>query len=214
MPITEIALLHLAPGVVAENVNLRTNLSHAKTVMQNFTNHTFYYLQQTEDPAYIYIIGEWESLDQHLNQFIPSVDNQAVLESLKDVLTVDWLEHIDASHANLPLPKDEAQLKAAQCGELIWSIARNFVKEGEKLVFQETFDANKHYLQDHVTEGTIGGGWRIDKEDQKQEFVLFCPWKGVQQHLDFGKTEAFQKYAQIREHMDGAEIKHAKLLDI
>jgi quinol monooxygenase YgiN len=214
MTITEIALLHLAPNVAAENVDLRVNLSHAKTVMQNFTNHTFYYLQQMEDPSYIYIIGEWESLEQHMNQFIPSADNQAVLESLKDVLTVEWLVHVDVSQANLPLPKDEAQLKAAQSGELIWSIARHFVKDGEKPAFQETLDAKRHYLQDHVMEGTIGGGWRIDKEDQKEEFVLFCPWKSIQQHLDFGKTEAFREYAQIREHIHGAEIKHAKLLDV
>ncbi|KAF1944523.1 hypothetical protein EJ02DRAFT_452385 [Clathrospora elynae] len=214
MTITEIALLYLTSGITVDNAALRSNLSHAKTVMQNYTGHTFYYLQQIEDPAYVYIIGEWESLDQHMNHFIPSSDNQVVLESLKDALTVVRLEHIDAPHADLPLPKNETQLEKARCGELIWSIVRHFVKDGEKQKFQDTFDTNKQYMQDYITEGTIGGGWRIDREYSKEEFVLLEPWKSVEQHLKFGKTDDFKKYGQIREHIDGAEIKHAKLLDI
>ena len=214
MRITELALLHLSCGVTVDSAALRSNLSHAKTVMQNCTGHTFYYMQQLEEPALVYIVGEWDSLDQHMNEFIPSAENQAVLESLKDALTVERLEHIDVPHANLPLPKSEAQVEQARRGELIWSIGCYYIKDGAKHDFRDSFEANKQYLQDFVTEGTIGGGWRIDKEDNKEEFVLLSPWKNVEQHLGFGKTEGFQKYAQIQKYIDGADIKHCKLLDI
>jgi hypothetical protein len=50
MPITELALLHLTPGTTIDDAALRSNLSHAKTVLQNYTGRTFYYMQQTEDP--------------------------------------------------------------------------------------------------------------------------------------------------------------------
>jgi heme-degrading monooxygenase HmoA len=214
MTITEIALLHLASSITVENANLRSALARAKAVMEGYTRNNFYYFQQIEDPSYIYIFGEWESLDQHMNHFIPGAENQALLELLKDRMTVDWLLHANVSHADLPLPKTDAELAKACSGEVVLSVARHFVKEGEKKLFEGRFEANKHYLQDYITEGTMGGGWRIDTEGGKDEWVLLCPFRDVQQHLDFAKTESFEHYGQIREYIDGAEIKHVKLLDI
>jgi quinol monooxygenase YgiN len=212
MRITEIALLRMLPGINADDANLRTNLAQAKRVMEKYTGNTFYYFQQTEDPSFIYIIGEWESLDQHMNHFIPSADNQAMLNLLKDQVTVEWLLHADVPHAELPLPKTKAEMAEAHKGETVFSVGRHFVKEGQKEDFQRTFDANKGYLQDFITEGKLGGGWRVDKVDGKEEWVLICPFTSIEQHFDFATTEGFQKYVQINDHIDGAEIKHIKLL--
>jgi quinol monooxygenase YgiN len=214
MTITEIALLHLTSSATIEDVTLRSVLAQAKAVMQDYTGNTFYYFQQIEDPSYVYIFGEWESLDQHMNHFIPSAANQALLESLKDKVAVHWLLHANVSHADLPLPKSDDEMAEARRGELVLSVARHFVKEGKKQTFQETSEAKKHYLQDYITKGTMGGGWRIEVEGGKDEWVLLCPYTDVQEHLDFAKTEAFEHYAQIREYIDGAEIKHVKLLDV
>jgi quinol monooxygenase YgiN len=214
MTVTEVALLRLASSITIEDANLRSALVRAKAVMQDYTGNTFYYFQQIEDPSCIYIFGEWESLDQHMNHFIPSPENQALLESLKDSMTVDWLLHANVSHADLPLPKSAAEMAKALRGELVLSVARHFVKSENRERFRQTFEANRNYLQDYITEGEIGGGWRMDIEGGKDEWVLLCPFKNIQQHLDFAETEAFTHYAQIREHIDGAEIKHAKLLDI
>lgn len=209
MAITEIALLHLSPGVTAHSPDLRSALSHAKMVMQSYTGRTFYYFQQAEDPSYIYIIGEWDSLHQHMNQFIPSAENQAVLQSLTDLLAVEWLLHIDVPHTELPLPASQP----VHQGQTVLGIGRHFVKDGEKAEFQQTFENNKRHLQDYVTQGRIGGGWRIDNEDGKHEWVLLTPWETVEQHHDFAQTPGFEKYGKIREHINGAEIKHANLLD-
>nr|AHG26151.1 dimeric alpha-beta barrel [Shiraia sp. slf14] len=214
MVVTEIALLRLWSGVVIGNADLKSKLAHAKKVMQDYTGRQFYYYQQIEDPSCIYIIGEWESLDQHMNHFIPSRDNQSVLESLKDLLAVEWLQHIDVSHIDLPLPKTEDEKATIHRHELVLSIVRHFVKDGEKEKFQETFETNKHHLQDFITLGNMGGGWRVDKEDSKEEWVVFCPWSSVEQHQAFASTEGFAKYGQIRGHIDGAEIKHARFLEI
>lgn len=214
MPITEIALLRLASGTPIDDAILRKNLAHAKAIMQSYTGNTFYYFQQTEDPSYIYIVGEWESLDQHMNHFIPSADNQSLLESLKDQLSVDWLIHADVPHANLPLPNSPTDIEKALRGDVVWSIARHMVKDGKKDDFHRTFEANKHYLQNFITEGTMGGGWRVDCEDGKEEWVLMCPYTSVQQHYEFAKTGEFEKYGLIREWIEGAEIKQVKLLDI
>lgn len=213
MTITEIALLRMAVGVNTDDATLRANLAQAKSVMEKYTGNTFYYFQQIEDPSLIYILGEWESLDQHMNHFIPSADNQALLGLLEDKITVEWLLHADVSHAELPLPRTDTELAKARNGELVISVVRYFVKDGQKEELQRTFDANKGHLQGFITEGSLSGGWRVDKENDKEEWLLLCPYTSVEQHFEFAKTEGFQKYMQVTEHIDGADVKHAKLLD-
>ncbi|KAF2261925.1 hypothetical protein CC78DRAFT_546236 [Lojkania enalia] len=208
MAIAEIALLRLLPPYTANDASLLSKLGHAKQVMEKFTSRQFYYMQQVENPSLLYIIGEWDSVDQHIDEFIPSADNQAILESLKDVLVVDWLFHIDAPHADLPLPKSTDDMKPT------FGITRLFVRSGEKGNFQKMFEENRKYLQDFITEGTIGGGWRADPEDGKDEFVVFSPWKDVEQHHAFAKTDGFEKYGRIRDFLEGAEIKHANIIEM
>ena len=210
MTVTEIALLHLSPEFTIDDTNLRSKLVHAKNVMQSYTDRTFYYLQQVEDPTYIYIIGEWDSLDQHMNEFIPSADNQALLKSLRGLLSVDWLLHIDALHADLPLPGAGTTKQKAP----VYAIGRHFIKNDQREQFQQAFDVGKLQLRDFVTEGKIGGGWRIDKEGDKDEWVLLTPWTSVEQHYAFAETDGFAKYCNIQEHIEGAEIKHARVLHI
>ncbi|KAF2120750.1 hypothetical protein BDV96DRAFT_565460 [Lophiotrema nucula] len=212
-PITEVALLRLLPPTTADDVSLKAKLANAQKVMETYTGRTFFYLQQVEDPSLIYIVGEWASLKQHMRDFIPSADNQALLESLKDELTVEWLLHLDCPQINLPLPKRiDGTVKPSNA--TIFSIARHYIKAGEKRDFKNTFEENRHYLDASVTEAIIGGGCRVDKEEENEEFVLFCPWKDIEQHFAFGKTEDFAKYAKIRDHIDGADIKHAKILEL
>ena len=40
--------------------------------------------------------------------------------------------------------------------------------------------------------------------------MLFSGWQSVEKHMDFAKSENFRKYAGIRDHLDGAEVKHGK----
>jgi quinol monooxygenase YgiN len=211
MAITEIALLHLLPTTTIDD-GLRSKLVNAKVVMEKFTGRRFYYLQQMEDADCIYVIGEWDSLDQHMNHFIPSEANQALLRDLGPYLTVDWLLHIDAPHAVLPIPKTKVENEGKE--PHVVGIVRHFIRDGEKDEFKETFEENKHHLQEYVTEGKIGGGWRVDPEEGKDEFVLWHPWTEVDQHIKFAGTEGFQKYSKIREHINGAEIKHARLFEV
>lgn len=214
MPVTEIALLRLSPGTSLLDQDFRRKLAHAKSVMQMDTRRQFYYMQQIEDPACIYVIGQCESLSYHMEVYIPGSANQSVLQSLEGTLTVEWLQHIDVPLTDLPLPQTEVQMQAAYCGHPVWSIIRHIVKAGEKQRFHDTFDTNKGHLEEFVTEGKIGGGWRVDGEEGKDEFVLVCPWKSVEQHLEFGKNEGFETYAEIRGFIDEADYKHATLLDI
>ncbi|KAI4924817.1 hypothetical protein J4E85_007934 [Alternaria conjuncta] len=199
MPITELALLHLTPGTTLESPTLRTNLSHAKTVLQNYTNRTFYYMQQISDPSCIYVVGEWDSLDQHLNDFIPSADNQALLESLKDYITVDSnLEHLDVPNAELPLPRGEVELERARRGEQVWSITHYTIKAGKREAFEVQFREMKEKLEDGV-----GGGWCVGKKEAEDDvFVTLFAWRTVAEYELFGKGKEGEASAYTGELLD------------
>ena len=44
--------------------------------------------------------------------------------------------------------------------------------------------------------------------------MALCPWKSVEQHLGFGKTEGYAEVGDIGDFVDEIDVKHAKLLDI
>ncbi|KAF2728739.1 hypothetical protein EJ04DRAFT_516400 [Polyplosphaeria fusca] len=210
MTVTELALLRILPPTTADDASVRSKLAKAKDVMEKFSGNHFHYLQQVEDPALIYVVGEWESAEQHVKEFIPTDDNQSLLKELEKELAVEWLIHFDAPHSALPLPKSAED----KYNGVTYSVNRHFVKEGQRKTLEAFFEENKHHLQDFITEGKIGGGYRVDCEDKKEEFVLISPWKDVDQHYAFAKTEGFAKYAKIKDYIDGAEIKHAKIYSV
>ncbi|KAI4925185.1 uncharacterized protein J4E92_007223 [Alternaria infectoria] len=211
MPITELALLHLTPGTTPESPTLRTNLSHAKTVLQNYTNRTFYYMQQISDPSCIYVMGEWDSLDQHLNDFIPSAENQALLESLKDYITVDSnLEHLDVPNAELPLPRGDEELERARRGEQVWSITHYTIKAGKREAFEVQFREMKEKLEDGV-----GGGWCVGKKEGEDDvFVTLFAWRTVAEYELFGKGKEREASAYTGECVERNDVTHVRLLDI
>ena len=212
MPVTEVAQLTLQLSTDVSSPSLLANLAKAKSVMEKASGFEFRYYHSVEEPNVIFILGAWPSVDFHMQEFIPGQPNQEVLELLKDMVTVDWMFHLDLDQSEKPLP-----LKRA-----IIAIARHFVRDGDKDGFNATFEDNKHELE-AFTGGSdqVVGGWRLDKgfdpsitgDKGKDEFVLFTGWDTVEQHFDFAKTEGYQKYSQIRNHINGAESKHAMLLD-
>ncbi|KAF2497918.1 hypothetical protein BU16DRAFT_580486 [Lophium mytilinum] len=222
MTITELALLRLLPPTTSTTPSLLSALANAKTVMESYTHHRFHILQQVEDPTLLYILGEWDSLTQHMEGFIPSATNQALLTSLHGIVEVVSLTHYDVPLTQLPVP-DAVEKKGRRGngnGKGVVSIARHFVKAGQKGKFEEAFEANKGELQEYVAPGVCGWGWRVDREKEeegqgeREEFVLFSPWESVDAHVGFGKTEAFERYAGFREWIDGADVKHARVLEL
>lgn len=214
MTVTEFALLRLSTGVGVQDVALRAKLAHAKNVMQAYTRRRFYYFHQIEDPSYIYIIGEWDSLEQHLNHFIPGSENQAVLESLKNDVSVEWLLHINASHADLPLPRTITEREKALCEHSIWSVVRLVIRNDGNNTYQQTQPTSQDCIRDHAIDGKSGGSWRIDKEDNRDELLLLCSCKTVAEDTGAAEIQALEKCSPIQIHINKAELKHLKLLDI
>ncbi|KAF2131793.1 hypothetical protein P153DRAFT_202952 [Dothidotthia symphoricarpi CBS 119687] len=214
MPVTEIALCRMSADVTMDDPELRSKLAHARAVMENFTQRQFYLLQQVEDPTCFYIIGEWDSVDQHVNEFIPGSENQAILESLKDLMTLEWLLHLDVPHADLPLPKTDAEREKIIHGGMLLCIMRTFIAAGKKDRYQDILEVNNPIMQQHVTGGKIGNGWRIDKWLDKDESFLFIPWESSEQYLEFKASWNLSSFADFQQYVNGVEFKHARILDI
>ncbi|KIW02220.1 uncharacterized protein PV09_06374 [Verruconis gallopava] len=202
MTVTELALLKLssADGSLSEHV--RAQLLKAKQAMESFSGHRFYYLQQIEEPSLIYVLGEWASLHQHYAEFIPSAPNQAVLEALRNDVTVVWLSHLD-------VPVSDIELAAP-----VMSLGRHFVAAKKRKDFEACFAAQKKFLQEFVTEGDVAGGWKLEEDRENDEFVLFAPWRAIEQHAAFASTDGFKHYVRIKDYIVDADIKHVKLLEL
>lgn len=211
MPVTELARLSLHPGTEASSPTLLSNLAKAKDVMEEASGFKFRYYHCVEEPNFIFILGAWPSVDFHMQEFIPGQANQELLALLKDQVTVDFMFHLDLDQGVHPLPLSKDVI----------AVVRHFMKEGDKDGFTATFENNKHELESFVrSDRHVVGGWRVDKgydpsvdgEKRTEEFVLFTAWDSVEHHFGFAKTEGFQRYSKIRNHIDGADIKHAKEL--
>ena len=52
------------------------------------------------------------------------------------------------------------------------------------------------------------GAWRIDKEGQDEEFVLFSGWKEVKDHLSFDESEASGELRKLKALAKNTDVKH------
>lgn len=209
MPVTELAIIRLAPGVSIANKSFRDKLLRSKEVMENALNLTgrrFVYYQGVEDPQVIYLLGDWQSPEEHWKEFIPSAENQGLLEMLKDDFDIATIEmyHVDTPIVNVPT------------GTEVMSIGWHRVRAQDKEAFETRFAECKQWLDHYVSQDTKpGGGWRIEKaagrqEEEEEEWVLFCGWKTVEEHKGFSSTEDFNKYSRIRDFVQEFNVKHGQ----
>jgi hypothetical protein len=199
MPVTEFAGLRLLPGVTLDNI--KPLLKKIAAVTESFTGKpgSVQYWQQTEDPGLVYLLGTWDSLGQHLHEFIPSEGNQQLLKEADGKLAVELFAHYDVSLDALPTNAE------------VISIGRHFVAAEKKKAFADCRERVRPHIDSWATEGTPEGGWRVDVEEGgPEEFVLVCGWKTVEQHFEFGSSENFEKYKELRDFMDRFEVAHAK----
>lgn len=179
MAVTELALLSLLPPSTINDQSLR------EYAMETFTHRAFFFFAQIENPAFLYIIGEWEDVAQHRQDSMPSEANRRILESLKDQVSVDWLVHIDTDQKSLPLSAP------------VLSIGRYFISSGQEEAYSATFEAVSHHLRNYIIPSQFAHGWRLDKEEgDKAEDILISGWDDVASHHAFAQSDGYKEFAQ------------------
>jgi heme-degrading monooxygenase HmoA len=203
MTVTEIAVLRLKPGIDVTHSLLKTNLRKAKEAMESNTGYPFYYKQALEDPALIYVLGEWISPEYHWNEWIPSKTNRDLVDVLTPILDIEYMFHLGVEPAKLPFDAP------------VLAIGRYKVSPEHKAAFEKTFLETKHHVEEFVDYKSMGYGWRIEKEDDgKEEWVLISGWKSKDQHGEFATSEGFKEFAKIREHLESFEVRHLVHLEM
>lgn len=93
MAITELALLRLKeaePSAITKN-----DLQAAQEGQSDYSGHPVRFLRSVEDQLDFFLVGGWESVDQHRGEWITSEMNQRLLGKLKDAIDVHWMFHLD-----------------------------------------------------------------------------------------------------------------------
>lgn len=167
MPVLEVTQLRLK-GLAADDPALLQSLSAVRAKLH--TGSQFY--NCIDDPALIYILGIWPSLEAHVD-FLTSPSRDDILGPQEDLLQFGWTVHVDVGGMSL-LPLDAP----------ILAIERIRVSE-------EYTQASDRAVERHAQElrGShpfrVAYGWRCDAGPKSQEALIFSGWKTAQVHVAF-----------------------------
>jgi hypothetical protein len=163
MPVLELAQLRLLPGKEIQDEMLVSVLRRACKAMQDFSGCSFYFLHSINNPEKVYVLGEWPSVEVHVEDFVPGEENQNIVNEVKDRVEIVRLGHFDVRLEQIPTKANEIR------------IARWVMSPGEvKAKYETIFKSNEE-------EGYVGG-WRVDPIDApylgedtvgKEEYVCF-----------------------------------------
>ncbi|KAL4999872.1 hypothetical protein BDV10DRAFT_184016 [Aspergillus recurvatus] len=85
MPVTELACLRLKnnlPLSHSDKATLSTKPRAGMEAQAKYSNARTSVLSRVENPSYIYILGTWDSAAQHMEEWVPSQQNQEIMAGL------------------------------------------------------------------------------------------------------------------------------------
>jgi len=231
MAVTELALLqYKSPPSPSSSLlpipdSVLEILYRAAREQTSFSGHSVALLQCHEDPTLIYLIGGWDTVAQHMNEWIPKQTNQELMKELGQGLDVKWMFHLDMNPADvLHGVVGATRGFGAEGKDGVVAIGRHFIRHSQRVGFTATFEDNVDALEEFLGDfQKRDSGWRVDRgfvadavgdaEDNMvpDEFVVFTAWSSVERHVEFVKPEGFQRYSKIREYVERAEIRHVKM---
>ncbi|GES63844.1 hypothetical protein ATEIFO6365_0007053100 [Aspergillus terreus] len=211
MPVTELALLHLKNH---RQISPETKcaLVSGASAQARFAGYPVRLYSQIEDPSYIYLLGGWDSVSQHMNEWIPSPTNQNIMSSLADEMEVVWMFHVEIEPASGEMRSASSPLDAP-----VLAIERCFVGEEEKGEFEDTMMRVKGCVEECTAPRMLRCGWRIDypegREETHEEFVMLSGWEDVEDHLRFLETGSEDDKCW-KNWTEGVDVRHARLMEV
>jgi heme-degrading monooxygenase HmoA len=205
MPVLELLLLCLLPGVSPQDPTLVENLSIVRSLIH--TNSRFYHC--IEDPTLIYILGQWPSLATH-KAFLSSPEKDAILSYQTHQLDFVWMLHLD-------LPEGKNMEDVLPFTAPVLGIARMIFNTSDPDV-----DVYQRILADYRSKvvGATGpfplfDARRIDGDEGKVEYVILTGWESVEAHNDLVNALRVStlEYVTSRGYVEGMEVRHMRNLE-
>jgi heme-degrading monooxygenase HmoA len=172
MPVLEINLLHLRPGIQPTDLNLVSNLRNIRA--QLGTNSRFY-ISTTSDLPCLYIIGIWPTLEAH-KSFLSSPDRARILGPQEEQTEFRWSVHVEAqSIEHIPLQAPFIHFSR------VFAHAEGENEIG-RILKERNDKARKATKPYPVFEGTS-----IEPEMGKEEYISCTGWSSEAAHKQFEK---------------------------
>lgn len=163
--VTELALLRLLPPNKISGSKLKTSLSRCLQVLRGWDSRPFYMYTCLEDPRLVYIIGSWASVAQYRDDFLPSPQNQALLDLLQGKVSVEWMFHLDIPIEVLPL---DAPVISMYHYSLLPGMSSDFAAASARAQADlATYGVRNRFAQGRRIEGV---------ERQGHEMTVFVGW--------------------------------------
>jgi hypothetical protein len=203
MPILEILQLHVKPEISPTDPAVLKSLQFVRTKLAANTHNTqskFY--QSIEDPAIIYVFGEWPDLATH-RIFLASSKRDAILQ--EQVLDFNWVIH-------MPIPS----ISLLPFSAPVMAITRLFIEGGEHVTeYDRKVEKYRNLIVEVTKPWTVVDGWRCDAEEGKHEALMFTGWESMEKHDEFGKKVRAEneEYRGMSSHYHGMEVRRANNME-
>jgi hypothetical protein len=174
MGIIEFAHVKLVGGLTVSDPLLRQNMQKIIEVVGAYKHLETLFYVEVDNPSVLYVIGAWESQEQHQNGFNGSPEQAMILELVKDQMHIDQVYYLDLELSTLPLDAPILEIKQ-------YTLPTEANKEG----FNKVLAAGGQ----HPKAGNLGsvGGWNLPKSDGEEViWVQFTGWETVDGHADVG----------------------------
>ncbi len=137
-----------------------------------------------------------------MDEFIPSEGNQAVLRLVRDLVDVEWLVHFDIGETTVPVAAPVIEI-------LRWGVA------DEKTSVVEKWWTEHRHDPSHAIYGPSAFGWRVDMDEGKKEFVVFCGRDDQDEHSGLAESKGWDdERNQMRELVESYTAVYVRVLDI
>ncbi|KAJ5540386.1 hypothetical protein N7513_008718 [Penicillium frequentans] len=166
MTISEIGLLKLKPSHSIKDPELQKKLGDIQNGLHEFTGYQFSFLQQARDPSFIYLLGQWESLQSHYQGMHGSTSWKEQVMVMSKYFDFQWMAHYDFLIQDLDL--DHCALEIMRFS-LTADKEREFGEEATAALRRFNSAADIRAL----------GGWKVDENRDTEEFVVLVPWKDL-----------------------------------
>ena len=192
MAIIELAHVKLLGGISVSDSSLRQNMQKVTEVIEGYNHLKNLFYVEVEDPSVLYVIGAWQSQEQHQRGFNGSAAQDKILELVKDQMDVDWMYYIDVQQSKIPINAPVLEIRK-------YTLPSNT----DKQIFNKTLATERQALEAQA-EGSIGG-WNLPKRDGEEAvWVQFSGYKSVDDHVHTaGDNHALQSL------VEKIDVKHA-----
>jgi hypothetical protein len=197
MAIIELAHVKLLGGISISDPFLRQNMQKVTEVIEGYNHLKNLFYVEVEDPSILYVIGAWESQEQHQRGFNGSLDQDKILELVKDQMDIDWMYYVDVEQSKIPLDAPVLEIKK-------YTLSSN----ANKQTFNKALAAEMLDLEARA-EGSVGG-WNLPKSDGEEAvWVQFSGWKLVDDHpKGAGDNRAMEGLVEM------IDVKHATRVNL